>query len=449
MPQSSTSAGTTATRRSDPIASRVPFFYGWVMLPIVMLVHIATSPGQTYGISVFNPFIREALGLSHSAISGAYMMGTFLASLPMTLVGSLMDRYGPRITLTATVCLFGLSCAFMSQVSGVFTLFIAFLFLRMLGQGAMGLLGMNALAMWFIRRLGFAGGVASLGFTLAMGLVPAAHLMLIDTLGWRKAYLVLGGLVCAVLLPLFALLYRNRPEDIGQLPDGRPAPRVDATSHQGSTLRQTDEADATLPQALRTRAYWILAASTATFSMAITGITFHIVQVFLDVGLTEGDAALMFSAMAVSMAASRFVSGLAVDRWRLNLLLAGSTLGMCLGLLTLVKMDSTWHGQLFGLVTGASQGVMLAVGATVWVRYYGRAHLGKIRGSLATIGVASSSIGPFIMGYAHDLFGGYQEALWLFLALYIPQIITSLWATPPDSSGSRNAGAPEPCRSQA
>ena len=51
--------------------SRLPFFYGWIMLPAVMLVTICTSPGQTYGVSVFNPYIQQSLGLSSAELSGA------------------------------------------------------------------------------------------------------------------------------------------------------------------------------------------------------------------------------------------------------------------------------------------------------------------------------------------------------------------------------------------
>ena len=113
----------------DPLVARVPFFYGWIMIPIAMIVQIASSPGQTYGISVFNPYLREAMSLSQSELSGAYMLGTLLASLPMTYVGHIMDRYGLRRTLTVVVILFGLACGTMMQVKGLATLFLAFLYL--------------------------------------------------------------------------------------------------------------------------------------------------------------------------------------------------------------------------------------------------------------------------------------------------------------------------------
>jgi hypothetical protein len=67
----------------------------------------------------------------------------------------------------------------------------------------------------------------------------------------------------------------------------------------------------------------------------------------------------------------------------------------------------------------------------LWVRYYGRLHLGKIRGSTITASVAGSSLGPFIMGATFDLSGSYNTSLWLFLILLIPHIVAAPFATQP------------------
>ncbi|MDA0746064.1 MAG: MFS transporter [bacterium] len=419
-----------AISKPDRLVSRIPFFYGWLMLPIVLVTQIATSPGQTFGISVFNPYLREALSLSHSELSGAYMLGTLLAALPMTLVGAIMDRYGPRITLSAVVLFFGVACFAMSHVSGFLSLFAVFLFLRMFGQGAMGLLAMNTLAMWFNRRLGFASGISSLGITIAMAFAPAVSLWLIRIYSWRTAYIILGVAVWAAMLPLLAIFFRNRPEDVGQIPDGQP--RKKKTPQEISpTAHAQSERTFTLSAALRTRAYWIMASSSAAWSMAITGITFHVVQLFLDSGLTATHAAAMFTTMAISMTAARFFGGILADRLPLNLLLALAQAGIVGGILALLNLSTVLSAQSFGVAIGLSQGLFMSVGSTLWVRYYGRPHLGKIQGSLTTIGVAASSMGPFLMGYAHDHFGGFSEILWAFLILFIPLSALSLFATPP------------------
>ncbi len=411
----------------DPIASRIPFFYGWVMLPIVLVIQVATSPGQTYGVSVFNPHIRNDLGLSQSEISGAYMCGTLLASLPMIYVGTLMDRYGPRRILTGVVILFSLTCGAMSHATGLVTLFLSFLFLRMLGQGSMGLLTANTMALWFNRKLGFAVGIVSVGSSLSMGIVPSANLWLIQSFGWRGAYAILGILVVGMVLPLLAFLFRNRPEDLGQAPDGR---KIEPFI-QSHPNRPKAEKVHNLAFAIRTRAYWILVVSVFMPALTITGIHFHAVQIYLDAGLAEADAAQMFSFFAVAVAISMLIGGIMADRFRLNRLLSASMVGISSGIWLLTHVSSPWSSCLFAVVLGAGLGVFMSVRSTIWVRYYGRAHLGKIRGTVSTIEIAASSTGPFLMGVAHDWVGSYNSMLTIAALITAPIVFVALLATPP------------------
>lgn len=71
-------------------------------------------------------------------------------------------------------------------------------------------------------------GIVSTGSALSMGMIPALNHWLIQTVGWRWAHPLLGiGVVCAIL-PLLAFVFRNRPEDVGQKPDGLRADTPDA-----------------------------------------------------------------------------------------------------------------------------------------------------------------------------------------------------------------------------
>ena len=413
--------------------SRLPFFYGWVMLPAVMLVSICTSPGQTFGVAVFNPYLREALGLSNSELSGAYAAGTILASLPLIYIGALMDRYGPRRTLMVVVFLFGITCFGVTQVSGLLTLFLAFFFLRLLGQGAMSMLARNALAMWFHRRLGLASGLANVGMAAAVGGMPALSIALIESYGWRGAYVVLGGGVWLLLFPLLAFVFRDRPEEMGQLPDGGKVVEDEERSQATG-----DDPAFTLLQALRSRSYWIAVCCMASWSMSGTGVQFHIVSIFAGRGLDTAAVATMFSIYAIFVASGRVVGGMLADRAPLNLLLAASLLCQCAALLTLDAVAAAWVPQVFPLFSAMGSGMLVSVGETMWVRYYGRRHMGKIRGSVLTIGVAASGIGPFAMGVAYDIYGGFSQVLWLCAGLAASLAVLAIGATPPKRDGDKD-----------
>ncbi|MCB8943280.1 MAG: MFS transporter [Ardenticatenaceae bacterium] len=419
------------TTLNDPIARRLPFFYGWLMLPIAMIAMILTSPGQTYGVSVFNPSFRTELNLSHSLLTGAYMLGTLLASIPQAYIGALMDRWGIRRTMTAVTIIFGFACLFTSQVRNLPMLFFAFLFLRMFGQGALSLLAGNTLAMWFHDRLGRVSGIMNVGAAAAVGLVPGLILSLINGVGWRWAYAILGGIVWLILLPLLATLFRNRPEDVGQLPDGLRTAKVE------SEIMRENGRSFTLPAAMRTRAYWITVALAVAYSMIITGITFNIIPLFESHGLTEAMATASFATMATALAITQIIGGYLADKVPLNWLAFISALGLTAGVYLLLPMQSMAQAHLFALCIGIGQGFLGAVQSTLWVRYYGRLHLGKIRGSIATAGVAASSLGPFVMGATFDLFGSYNTSLWIFIIFLLPLIIAAPFATQPQNSAHR------------
>ena len=410
----------------DPIVARVPFFYGWAMLPVAIAGQIATSPGQTYGIAAFNDSFRVDLGLTHTELTGAYMQGTVLASLPVALVGGWMDRRGIRRAMTIVVLLFGAVCIATSQVSGLVTLFLAFLLLRMLGQGALSLLSANTLPMWFHARLGTATGLMSAGCAAAIAVVPPLNLHLIGQYGWRTAYAMQGVAVWLLMLPLLAIFFRNRPEDVGQLPDGAKGPdrcdpsvSVDSVSvDAGDQATPDHRRNLTLREALRTRSYWILLSMNAIWALVGTAVMFHAMVLLESRGLTKSDAATFFTFFAVSMAAMQFIGGVLADRAPLNLLLTISMAGMGLSLRHLTSVDSAESAYVFAASFGASQGLFGVVGHTIWARYFGRAHLGKIRGTVWTACVAGSSVGPFIMGVAMDHYGVFTPALWLFAAVY-------------------------------
>lgn len=422
---------TTAKPSTDPanssgeqIENQGGVYYGWWMVPVAMVAQVATSPGQTFGLSMFNTYLQEDLGLSETALTGAYLLGTLLASFAVPFFGGLMDRYGIRPIMTLVVFLFGTACILSSAVSGLITLFCAFLFLRMLGQGALTLLAQNMLAMWFRRKLGSVTGISSMAMAGAMALAPMGILLLIQSVGWRWAFVVLGLLVWGSMLPLLATIVRNHPEDVGQTMDGLPQePVQEGQSHHGPQF--------SLPEAMNTRTYWIFVVMATLWAMIATAITFQINPLFLSHGLTKSDAAATFITMAIAMSVMQIVGGWLADRYPLNRLLLIGTGCLAVGTALLLAMYDVWTAHGYALVFGSGMGLSHTVANTAWPRYFGQAHLGKIRGSIMFVVVAGSSVGPSIMGWCNQLLGTYDLSLLVFAILFGLLSVLMLFATAP------------------
>lgn len=407
------------------------------MLPLVGLMHVASSPGQTFGVSVFNPSIRAALDLSHSRLTGSYLMASLLAAVLLPAVGWSIDRYGLRRTGIVVIVSLGLACMATARATSLATLTFGFLLLRAFGQGALTLVASNSLAMWFSRRLGLISGLTGVVMSAAVAVLPTAYLSLIQRFGWRAAYVILGVITWAVLLPFVLLLFRNCPEDIGQTLDGIAEPGDTANEHektQKTGVSKPLETQFDLWAAWHTRAYWIALSMNALWGMVATAVFFNIVPLCESQGLSQTDAAATFTTFAICTAAMQVFGGMLADRLPLNLLLAASAAGLFAGVVILWNADARWMVHLYAVSFGAAQGSFLAVGNTLWPRYFGRVHLGRIRSSVWTATVASCSLGPFLMGVSMDYLGSYGPSLALFAVLLAISTFAGLFATPPTSA---------------
>jgi MFS transporter, OFA family, oxalate/formate antiporter len=447
-------AGPRAEANVDQTVARRGIYYGWVILPLVMLAMVASSPGQTFGVSIFNEPIRQSLGLSHTQMAAAYTLGTLLGAIPIMYIGVLMDRHGIRRTTLGVLTVLCLACLLTSAAQNWLMLAIGFFFLRMLGPGALSLLSGSALPFWFERRLGFVEGLRSVGHAASMATIPIVNLWLVNEFGWRGAYALLGCSIWLVLFPLYLVLFRNRPEEVGQLIDDgrigdgttslrsatgsdafRSGEEVAESIDRSTVLRQPislqQRHDFTLAQSLRTYSFWTAALGSSMFGLVHTALFFSMIPIYQERGLTERDAATTLMVFAVSLALMQLIGGALADRMRAQPLLAIGLAGLSLGVGILYLASDPLWAIASGLVMGMTLGIFSGAIQPLWARYFGRQHLGKIRGVLMTMNIALSSVGPLIAGTARDLQGDFDLAMWMFIVLPIPLALMSCFASPP------------------
>ncbi|QDT07852.1 putative MFS-type transporter YhjX [Rubripirellula lacrimiformis] len=432
---------------SDGLALRLPFFYGYVMIPVAMLLLIATSPGQTFAFSAFLPAIRQSLVLSESELSFAYMLGTLLAAIPLLLVGPLADRFGLRSTSFVAALALGCTCWFASTISGWYGLLAAFFLLRFLGQGTLSLLGNNTTAMWFRSRIGRVSAVISIGTSVAFAWVPEMVNDSIAEIGWQATYRWIAIAVTVVIVPMVVLLFRERPEDLGQRVDGA-SPDSDVVAkdiaktgnHSVVATTTVDEPSWTMAEALRTRSYFILAVTNVSWAMIGTGVVFYLYTICQQRGLGSNVASDMFKTLGLAMLVGQLVGGVLADFVALNRLLGIGVTLLLAGIVMLVGGETEWLSHGFAFLFGGGQGMLLAVGSAVWVRYFGREHLGTIRGSVWCMTVAGSGCGPLLMGLSHDRLGSFQPALLAFGGTLFVASACAWFATPPERKQHVKAG---------
>jgi MFS family permease len=420
-PSHGAARGLATELTANPQAADAKLFYGWLMIPLAMAVMVASAPGQTYGFMSFNSSFRESLGLTQTQFSGIYLLATLCAAIPLSYLGRLTDRFGLKRSLLASIAAMACVCFLASSVQNAGMLFAACFGLRLIGAGLMSLLATNTLAAWFDRRLGIACGIMQFGGAAAVAIVPIFLMFLIDAAGWRSTYLFLGVGLMGVLWPVIALAYRQHPSDVGQHVDGDA--EAGAWANVGGTgaasLRIVDEANPPsldLREAMRTRMFWLLIISTAVWSLIATGLMFHVESLLTACSVTATETAWATPLMATAMAVILLASGLLVDRVPIRILLTAALVCVAAGCLVLANVCGVLALAAYA-VYGVGQGLMTVVGSASWAKFFGPAHLGHIRGTSMTVGIACSALGPLVMGASVDYLGGFEPSLWFFTAV--------------------------------
>lgn len=412
------------------------FFYGWVIVAVAMLAIFASGPAQSHMIGVFKLYIITDLQISNSEFAWAYGSATLVAAFCLPMMGRFLDRVGARRMLTVVTILLSVTCLLFSIIGGFIWLALGFAALRFLGQGSLMLGASNMVSQWFHRRRGFALGLLAIGFAISISFHTRAAQWLIELVGWREAWLWVGGITLLTLLPPIVLFVISKPEDVGLSPDGV-APGLAATAVEESM--KGPAVDLTLAQALRTPAFYIIAASLFSLSMLVTALHFEQVSIFAAQGLTPEVATTISSVTAVTMILLMPTLGRMLDRFRTEYMFAGGLLVLALTLLSASQITDIWSAAVFAFAFGAANAVSMTYYTFMWPRYFGRRHLGSIQGTGQMIGVVGASIGPLPLALAQDYFGSYNGML-VGLAI-IPiscAVVAALFLRQPNISTNAN-----------
>ncbi len=375
-------------------------FYGWFIVLAGTLGVMMTMPGQTTGVSIFIDHLIHDLGLTRSGVSTLYLLGTLGGSLVLPLVGRFVDRRGPRLAVIVIAAAFALACVWMGAVQGVVMLLVGFTLIRALGQGALSLVSLHVVAIWFVRRRGIAVGLVGVGMALATATFPTLIERLIEATDWRSAYMLLGLLVGLTILPIGALVYRDRPERYGVLPDGGSG---SSQSHSAAA----SERHYTASEARRTVTFWVFLLGLFFGSTLGTGLVFHHYSILAEGGLERVDAARAFMFYGAAAALANLSTGALITRVAPRYLLSLMLVALGASLVFAGYLSGPQAVAPYGLLLGLRTGIFASLSGNVFAYYFGRKHLGSIKGWVSSALVVGSAVGPLVFGLGYDLLGSY------------------------------------------
>lgn len=399
---------------------RPRFFYGYTIAALGFLIQaIFWGTYRSFGL-FFNPLISD-FGWTRAEVAGAASVGWLIVGLMNFPSGALVDRAGPRLTLTIGGFCFGIGFILMAGVQSLWQVYLFYIIMAV-GMSAADVVPLSTIARWFARKRGTVTGFAKVGTGIGMMSTPLFAGYLIETDGWRTAYAVLGG-IAIVALMVMAQFIRRDPSKMGLTAYGADTPiSAEKKPEQGTRLRE----------AMHIKQFRTLAVVYFLLTTISETVMVHTAPHAVDLNISYAAAAGILSIIGATSIAARAIIGVTVDRLGSKKALLLCFIPLLSALIWLQFADSLWMLYVFAILYGLSHGGFFTLIAPVVAQLFGTVSHGALFGVIMAGNGIGGAIGPVLTGRAFDVFGSYRLPFLVLIGMALAAVllVTSLTKTP-------------------
>ncbi len=402
-----------------------PLYYGWILLGVLWLVFAFNLGFPAYGGPVLNSAMAKELGFSRETLGLITTFYIIMSGLPGPVVAMAVNRFGVRRTLIAGSLMNVTGALFMATVANSGA--AAYLgFGLVVGGGVCtgaAIASQTALSRWFVRRRSMALSIlyssgAIGGFFAVKFILPWA---MNEGGSWRAGWWVIVAL--SGVAGLLALLFvRERPEDMGLLPDGDGGAAGSAPPKARPAFITATPWESR--QVLSRPTYWLIVFSLVGGSGGYTLFLAHGIVHVQDLGHSIDVARGALATMTWTGLLATAIIMLLGDRIDPRYLWAVFMVFFGAGLVIIVDARSTLLVNAFATCLGIGFGGGVVCLMAVLGNYYGLKTFALLSGIAIAINTTLSALAPYIAGFMFDLgygYGGtcYFLAGWCFVGALV------------------------------
>jgi MFS family permease len=367
---------------------------------------VGPTPMASVAAALFLVPLRNEFGLTTGQMSWLLLVQPVTVALCSAWAGRLLDRYGVRRVLLPAVALFALTMLYMGTVRSVPQLILGFIVMGLCVSVHCYSSYTKVLSQWFDRHRGLVMGVAiTFGSGMGAFTLPRVAGPWIQSQGWRSTYVLMAGMIAVIGLPALWLFLREPRSGEGP---------VRATA-SGTAAEAATAIGLTRGEAMRTSAFWLIAAAMYLAPMAVVGTVQHSFAMLTERQFTPAEAGAALSVVYLGGMAGYITTGLLLERVSSPKV---ALLYFAAALFGLWLLHSTRDASLLqpaAMLMGLGQGAEMCIAAYLSSRYFGLKAYGAIYGTFYSIGNAGIASGIVLMGLVHDHTGSYAPMRAVFM----------------------------------
>ena len=403
--------------------------YRWIIL------------GTGFAILFFNGGSRSALGLmlkpmvddltwSRSVLSLGVTAYMLVSAAAMPFVGRLADRYDLRWIMGVGAVVGAVGLALMSVISTPWQLFLVYGVVFALGNAGMSNPVVSVMIVrWFPNRRGVANSVAVSGNAIGQLVIVGLLAQSLVRFGWRLSYAALGLANLVILAPIVMAAVRSARPPL--VTSGAP----DASASAGQEVEQAKEGPL-----LTSVQLWLLLVVYAICGFQDFFVQTHVVAFALDTGIGTVVSGYLLALMGVMGLLGVIASGYLADR-----LGPGRPTLLCfvmrIGIFALVILNQdTPSVIIFALLYGFT--FLMTAPLTVMFsgNIFGTTRLGRVSGTISGVHQVSGGLGALAGALSFDIWGSYDRAFALMLALSVVATVGTLLVRDKEARGAPQHG---------
>ncbi|HJU11950.1 MAG TPA: MFS transporter [Candidatus Binataceae bacterium] len=375
---------------------------------------------------IFLAALLKAFGWSHERVGSIIGALALAVGISAPIAGWLLDRIEARWVMGTGAIIAVLGLVGASSSHAFTPLFVSIIVLG-IGLGAATWLAASLVIVnWFPDRRGMALGLVTFGMESGGMVMTFTVGNLIAGYGWRTGYFAVAVPALILVVPLLLWVVRTRPAN-----NISPSVTSDAQALPGYEFGE----------ALRTRAFWMLALAELSFGLAAGGTFHHLVAFLEGLHYTLRAATLVVSIVLGMAAVGKVAMGALGDRiGGKNALGIGFTM-IAVSVPILLNADQPLMLVLWLIIVGIAGASPVALGPLLTAETLGLKRFGTLFGWLGFALTFGLFIGPQLVGWLTDMTGSYTAGYELCGLICVVGAVASFLCVPPRASAVPILGA--------
>lgn len=284
------------------------FFYGWwiVLGCTVIMAVLFASIINTFSLYVLP--VTQELGIGRSSFTYFYSIVTIVSMLANPVFGMLINKIDIRAMVSGCVILAFLGDLLLSRSTGLGMIYAGGVIMGIALSGGATIPVSVLITNWFKKQRALCIGIAMAGSGIGALIFSPLATWLIGSYGWRTAYLVMGIIILACILPFSLFIFRLKPEDKGLIAYG-------ADEVADEEKKPAEATGFSYKETLKKPMFWLLCATIILVAIVINAVVVNFAPMLTDLGAPKNVITVSLSLAGIFIIIGKILAGRVFDRF--------------------------------------------------------------------------------------------------------------------------------------